>query len=152
VRSAPLGTPRTASRIRGSGCVFLGRSHNIMNNVLRPVNFVLDRTMFIFKVTVFINRAKYEWNPVFYSLLRTFMQDGEPAQTFRNQTYNTSQPACDHRETPTDGNMLEHTKQIQMHSKRLEDNWHNGLLSSTKQRLPGFDSRLPQVVNSAAFG
>ena len=35
-------------------------------------------------------------------------------------------------------------------SKRLEDNWHSGLLSSTKQRLPGFDSRLPQVVIATA--
>jgi len=31
-----------------------------MNNVFRPVNPVLDRNMCIFKVTVFINRAKYE--------------------------------------------------------------------------------------------
>jgi len=31
-----------------------------MNNVFRLVNPVLDRTMFIFKVTVFIKRAKYE--------------------------------------------------------------------------------------------
>jgi len=31
-----------------------------MNHVFRPVNPVFDRTMFIFKVTVFINRAKYE--------------------------------------------------------------------------------------------
>jgi len=32
-----------------------------MNTVFRPVNPVLDRNMFIFKVTVFINRAKYEY-------------------------------------------------------------------------------------------
>ena len=41
-----------------------------MNNVFRPVNPVLDRNMFIFKVTVFRRRAKYEYNPVVYSLLR----------------------------------------------------------------------------------
>jgi len=31
-----------------------------MNTVFRLVNPRLDRNMFIFKVTVFINRAKYE--------------------------------------------------------------------------------------------
>jgi len=31
-----------------------------MNNVFRPVSPVFDRKMFIFQVTVFINRAKYE--------------------------------------------------------------------------------------------
>jgi len=31
-----------------------------MNIVFRPVTPVLDRNMFIFKVTVFINWAKYE--------------------------------------------------------------------------------------------
>jgi len=31
-----------------------------MSTVFRPVNPVLDRNMFTFKVTVFINRAKYE--------------------------------------------------------------------------------------------
>jgi len=43
-----------------------------MNNVVRPVNPVLDRNMFIFKVTVCIKPAKYESDPVFYSLLRIF--------------------------------------------------------------------------------
>jgi len=31
-----------------------------MNTVFRPINPVLDRNMFIFKVTVFINRARHE--------------------------------------------------------------------------------------------
>jgi len=31
-----------------------------MNTVFGPVNPVLDRNMFIFKVTVFINRATYK--------------------------------------------------------------------------------------------
>jgi len=41
-----------------------------MKTVFRPVNPVLDRNMFIFKVTVFVDRAKYEWNTVFYCPLR----------------------------------------------------------------------------------
>jgi len=40
--------------------VFLGRSHTNMNTIFRLVNPVFDRNMFIFKVTVFINRAEYE--------------------------------------------------------------------------------------------
>jgi len=40
--------------------VFLGRSHTSMNHVFRPLYPVLDRNMFIFKVTVFMHRAKYE--------------------------------------------------------------------------------------------
>jgi len=40
--------------------VFLGHSYKNMTSVFRPVNLVLDRNMFICKVTVFINRAKYE--------------------------------------------------------------------------------------------
>jgi len=43
-----------------------------MNTAFRPVNPVLDRNMFIFKVTVFINRAIYEKNTVFYSSLHIF--------------------------------------------------------------------------------
>jgi len=31
-----------------------------MNNVFRRLNPVLDRNMYIFKITLFINRAKYE--------------------------------------------------------------------------------------------
>jgi len=42
------------------------------DNVFRPVNPVLDRNMFIFKVTVFINRVKYEYNTVFYASFRIF--------------------------------------------------------------------------------
>jgi len=38
--------------------VFLGRSRTNMNNMFRLVNPVLDRNMFIFKVTVFMKRAK----------------------------------------------------------------------------------------------
>jgi len=37
---------------------------------VNPVNPVLDRNMFLFKVTVFIKRAKYEYKTVFYSVLR----------------------------------------------------------------------------------
>jgi len=43
-----------------------------MNNVFRAVNPALDGNMFIFKVTVFINRAKYEWKAVWYSSLCIF--------------------------------------------------------------------------------
>jgi len=43
-----------------------------MNIVFRPVNPVLDKKMYIFKVTVFINWAKYEKNNVFYVSLRIF--------------------------------------------------------------------------------
>jgi len=43
-----------------------------MNTVFRLVNPLLDRNMFIFKLTVFIERAKYESNPVLKSSLRIF--------------------------------------------------------------------------------
>jgi len=43
-----------------------------MKNVFRLVNPVVDRKVYIFKVTVFIKRAKYELNPVLYSSLRIF--------------------------------------------------------------------------------
>jgi len=43
-----------------------------MNNVFRPLNPVVNRNMFICKVTVFLNRAKYEYNAVFYASLRRF--------------------------------------------------------------------------------
>jgi len=39
------------------------------------------------------------------------------------------------------------TMPVVLQEQNLEENWHSGLLSSTKQRLPEFDSsRLPQVV------
>jgi len=34
-----------------------------MNTIFHPVNPVSDRNLFIFKVTVFIKRAKYEYIP-----------------------------------------------------------------------------------------
>jgi len=40
--------------------LFPGRSHTNTNNVFRLVNPVSDRSMFIFKVTVFMTRAGYE--------------------------------------------------------------------------------------------
>ena len=43
-----------------------------MNNVFRPVNPVLDRSMFICKVTSFIKQDEYEYNTVLYALLRIF--------------------------------------------------------------------------------
>jgi len=43
-----------------------------MNTVFRLANPVLDRNMFIFKVAVFIKRAKYQYNTVFSSTLRIF--------------------------------------------------------------------------------
>jgi len=49
--------------------IFLGRSHKNMNTIFRPVNPVLDRNIFIFKVTVSMKRADYESNTVVYSWL-----------------------------------------------------------------------------------
>jgi len=83
VRSAPLGTPRTAS-IRGSGGrkragarllfagdntfeVFLSRNHKDVNNVFRLVNPVYDMETYIFEAGVFTKHAKYEENTVFVS-------------------------------------------------------------------------------------
>ena len=43
-----------------------------MNNVFHLVNPVLDRNMFIFKVTVIMFRAKHEYNTVFCASLRIF--------------------------------------------------------------------------------
>jgi len=43
-----------------------------MNTVFSPVNPVLHRNMYIFKVTVFINRAKYKKNTVFFPSFRVF--------------------------------------------------------------------------------
>jgi len=37
-----------------------------MNTVYRLMNTVLDRIMYIFEVTVFIKRAKYEQKSVLY--------------------------------------------------------------------------------------
>jgi len=70
LRDAPLWLPYPTCWIGIH--VFLGRSHTNMNNVFRPVNPVLDRNMCIFKVAVFINRDKSEYNTVFYASLRIF--------------------------------------------------------------------------------
>jgi len=43
-----------------------------VNTVFRLVNSVYDRDTYIFKVTVFTKQAKYEYNPVFFSLFRVF--------------------------------------------------------------------------------
>jgi len=43
-----------------------------MNNVFRLVKPVLDKNMYIFKVTVFIKRATYEQSTILYSSLRIF--------------------------------------------------------------------------------
>jgi len=50
-----------------------------MNHVFRLVNPVLDRNMFIFKVSLFIKRAKYEENFIFYYSLRIFNMWGQLA-------------------------------------------------------------------------
>ena len=39
---------------------YLGRSHKNTNHVFRLVNPVLDRYMYILKITVFMKRAEYE--------------------------------------------------------------------------------------------
>jgi len=43
-----------------------------VNTVFRLVKPVLDRNIFIFKVTLFMTRAKCELNTVFQSSLRIF--------------------------------------------------------------------------------
>jgi len=48
---------------------FLRRSHTNMNHGFR---LVIDKDMFIFKVTVFINRPKYEYYTVCYSSICIF--------------------------------------------------------------------------------
>jgi len=41
----------------------------------------------IFQVTVFIKRAKYEWNTALYSSLRVFNMQGEHRDTQRGHVY-----------------------------------------------------------------
>jgi len=50
-----------------------------MNNIFRLVNPALDRDMYIFKVTVFIKRTKFEYKTAFYSSLRMFNMYGSHA-------------------------------------------------------------------------
>jgi len=54
-----------------------------MNNLFRLVNPFLDTNMHIFKGAIFIKRAKYESNLVFYASLRIFkMQACAPKKWF----------------------------------------------------------------------
>ena len=56
--------------------VLLRRSHKNTNNVFRLVYPVYDMDMHIFKVAVFINRAKYEYNTIFLTFAPHIQHEG----------------------------------------------------------------------------
>jgi len=52
----------------------MGRSHKNTNNVFRLIHPVYDMDMSIFKVTVFITQAKYEYNTRYiYIYIHTYI-------------------------------------------------------------------------------